>query len=51
MGPVIRAYLLHIDEGGVDFHAICWDVEAGRWVNLLGEPLPDHLRFEAWGTD
>lgn len=50
-GTVIRGYFVHTVEAGAGFHAVSWDSARSTWANLLGEPLPAHLRLEAWGPN
>ena len=50
-GRVIRGWFRHADEAGAGVHAVSWDADRACWVNLVGEPVPDHLRLEAWGPE
>ena len=50
-GRVIRGWFWHVDEAGADVHAVSWDVARACWVDLLGEPVPDHLQLRAWGPE
>jgi len=50
-GRVIRGWFLHANEAGADVHAVSWECDLACWVNLIGEPVPDHLQLAGWGPE
>lgn len=48
-GRVIKGYFVHNSDAGADMIAVSWDPSRDCWVNLIREPVPEHLRLEAWG--
>jgi hypothetical protein len=49
-GRVIRGWFWNLNEAGADVHAVSWEAGRARWVNLLGEAVPDHLQLAGWAS-
>jgi hypothetical protein len=46
-----RGWFWHANEAGVDVYAVSWNAGRACSVDLLGEPIPEHLQLAGWGSE